>query len=73
MAKSDILVIIVLICIIILELKKHNYLTLELKRDELVDEGSNRGTPAEERERLLAQVSDDFCHLANKTNKEIWP
>ena len=36
-----------------------NLRDLELKRDELVDESSNRGTPAEERERLLAQVSDD--------------
>ena len=34
-----------------------NLRDLELKRDELVDESSNRGTPAEERERLLAQVS----------------
>ena len=33
-----------------------NLRDLELRRDELVDEVSNRGTPAEERERLLAQV-----------------
>ena len=46
-----------------------NLRDLELKRDELVDESSNRGTPAEERERLLAQVSDDFYHFANKTKK----
>ena len=50
-----------------------NLRDLELKRDELVDESSNRGTPAEERERLLAQVSDDFCHFANKTKKEFTP
>ena len=34
-----------------------NLRDLESRRDELVDEVSNRGTPAEERERLLAQVS----------------
>ena len=50
-----------------------NLRDLELKRDELVDESSNRGTPAEERERLLAQVSDDFCHFTNKTKKEFPP
>lgn len=33
-----------------------NLRELEQRRDELVDEVSNRGTPAEERERLLAQV-----------------
>ena len=33
-----------------------NLRDLESRRDELVDEVSNRGTPAEERERLLAQV-----------------
>ena len=51
-----------------------NLRDLELKRDELVDESSNRGTPAEERERLLAQVSDDFCHFTNKTkNRKFGP
>ncbi len=34
-----------------------NLRDLEQRRDELVDEVSNRGTPAEERERLLAQVN----------------
>jgi hypothetical protein len=33
-----------------------NLRDLEQKRDELVDEENNRGTPAQERERLLSQV-----------------
>ena len=33
-----------------------NLRDLEQRRDELMDEESNRGTPAQERERLLAQV-----------------
>ena len=43
-----------------------NLRDLELRRDELVDEVSNRGTPAEERERLLAQVFT-LCSLCIKT------
>jgi len=38
-----------------------NLRDLEQKRDELVDEEKNRGTPAQERERLLAQVSSVSC------------
>lgn len=37
-----------------------NLRELEQRRDELVDEVTNRGTPAEERERLLAQVCLHF-------------
>ena len=48
-----------------------NLRDLELRRDELVDEVSNRGTPAEERERLLAQVLQRISKyfLKKKGNK----
>ena len=48
-----------------------NLRDLELRRDELVDEVSNRGTPAEERERLLAQVLQRISQyfLKKKGNK----
>ena len=46
-----------------------NLRDLELRRDELVDEVSNRGTPAEERERLLAQViSKEYSGAQKKVN-----
>ena len=41
-----------------------NLRDLEQRRDELMDEESNRGTPAQERERLLAQVKDDNAEIA---------
>ncbi len=37
---------------------------LERKRDELIDEEKNRGTPAQERERLLLQVKEDNAEIA---------
>jgi myosin heavy subunit len=41
-----------------------NLRDLEQKRDELVDEENNRGTPAQERERLLSQVKEDNAEIA---------
>ena len=41
-----------------------NLRDLEQRRDELIDEENNRGTPAQERERLLAQVKDDNAEIA---------
>ncbi|XP_041356943.1 intraflagellar transport protein 74 homolog [Gigantopelta aegis] len=38
---------------------------LEMKRDQLVDEAKTRGTPAEEREKLLKQVKEDNQEIAS--------
>jgi intraflagellar transport protein 74 len=38
---------------------------LELKRDQLIDEASTKGSPGEEREKLLKQVKEDNQEIAS--------
>ncbi|XP_064626077.1 intraflagellar transport protein 74 homolog isoform X2 [Lineus longissimus] len=38
---------------------------LEMKRDQLIDEASSKGSPAEEREKLLKQVKEDNQEIAS--------
>ena len=45
---------------------------LEEKKDEILSENQKRGTPKEERERLLLQVKNHSRHLEKKIYFYIW-